>query len=166
MDAKANRMNNLVIPKFKTFEVTTENEFLEVFPLLKQLAKLEFSEEESAKISSKKSWGQYQLSLKEGYRLYAAKNSSETIAVFGIRIMNDPLNTGKPYAQINNLVVDEDYRNLGIGKELFIRIGSLAKKSGCKDIFLAVLKTNRKGKKFYEKVGFNSPVAEIMLKEI
>ena len=119
MDAKANRMNNLVIPKFKTFEVTTENEFLEVFPLLKQLAKLEFSEEESAKISSKKSWGQYQLSLKEGYRLYAAKNSSETIAVFGIRIMNDPLNTGKPYAQINNLVVDEDYRNLGIGKELF-----------------------------------------------
>jgi len=159
-------MTNIIIPKFDIFEVTSEDEFREAFLLLIQLAKLEFSEEENSKISLKKSWVQYQLSLEQGYQLYVAKSSTETLATFGLRVMNDPLNTGKPYAQINNLVVEEDYRGLGIGKELFIRIDKLAKKNGCADIFLAVLKTNKKGKKFYEEVGFNSPIAEIMLKAI
>ncbi len=159
-------MTNTVTPKFELFEVTTESEFAEAFLLLKQLAQLEFSEEENSKISLKKSWAHYQLSLRQGYQLYVAKNSTELLAVFGLRVMNDPLNTGNPYAQINNLVVEEDYRGLGIGKELFIRIDKLAKKNSCEDIFLAVLKSNKKGKKFYEKVGFNSPIAEIMLKAI
>jgi len=152
--------------KFECFEIATENDFNEVFPLLQQLALLEFSEEDFEKISQKKSWAQYQLSMNEGYKLYAAKTTTECIATFGIRILNDPLNTGKPYAQINNLIVEEDYRGIGIGTELFLRIDKLAKKNGCTNIFLTILKSNKKGRKFYESVDFKAPIAEMMIKEI
>lgn len=159
-------MTEISPPRFELYDVTSEDEFADVFPVLKQLAVMEFSEDDQAKITSKKVWLQYMAAQEQGYKLYAVRNNTECLAVFGARIMNDPLNLGKPYLQINNLVVEEDYRGIGIGTELFSRIDKLAKKLGCESVFLAVLKTNKKGRKFYETVGFNAPVADIMIKDM
>ena len=102
-------ITDIPTPRFELYEVTTEDEFAEVFPLLKQLGQLE-TPETIESLTIKKSWGQYLKSREQNYRLYMAKSTTEILGVLGLRICDDPLNNGKPYAVINNLVIVDCFR--------------------------------------------------------
>ena len=54
---------------------------------------------------------------------------------------------------IDDLCVDKEYRNFGIGKELYLSAKTLAKKLGCYNVTLNVWEFSGSAKGFYEKLG-------------
>ncbi len=157
-------ITDIPTPRFELYEVTTEDEFAEVFPLLKQLGQLE-TPETIESLTLTKSWDQYQKSYHQNYRLYVAKNTSEVLGIVGLRVCHDPLGNGKPYGVINNLIVEEDYRGLGIGTDILERVELVAAKFKCDICLINFLKNNKKAKEIYETSGYNY-VANMMVKEI
>src|SRR3990167_5891185 len=156
--------NDIPTPKFELCEVTTEDEFAEVFPLLQQLGRLE-TPETIEDLTLAKSCAQYQKSYDQNYRLYVAKNTNEVLGIAGLRVCDDPLNNGKPYGIINNLVVEEDYRGLGIGTDILERVELVAQKYKCDLCLIVYLTSNKQAKNLYEQNGYNH-VANMMVKEI
>lgn len=150
--------------KFDLNEVKTEKQFADVFPVLKQLSEIE-TPEIAPTLTLAKCYAQLTQARSEGYQLYAAQTSSETIGAVGVRICNDPINDGKPYAIINNLVIEEDYRGLGLGTDILARAEMIAKKQKANYISLLVVNGNKKNKQFYEEQGY-SHVCNLMIKEI
>ncbi len=157
-------MTDIAPPRFELYEVTTEDEFIDIFPVLKQLGQIE-TPETIEDLTTKKSWDQYLKSREQNYRLYMAKSTSEILGVVGLRICDDPLNNGKPYAIINNLVVEEDYRGLGIGTDMLELVELIAQKEKCDLCTIATLKNNKKTKDLYETIGYNH-TTNVMVKEI
>jgi len=157
-------MTDIPAPKFELYEVTTEDEFVSVYPVLKQLAVLE-TPETAELLTVEKSWDQYQKSFEQNYRLYMAKSTTEVLGVVGLRVCDDPINNGKPYGIINNLVVEEDYRDLGIGTDMLERVELVAKKYKCDMVTISFLTSNKPAKKLHENLGY-SHVSHLMIKEI
>jgi ribosomal protein S18 acetylase RimI-like enzyme len=60
----------------------------------------------------------------------------------------------KRYVYISNLAVDNDYRRLGIGRELVRQCESIAQQWGFKDIYLHVMADNLPGQHLYLRLGF------------
>jgi ribosomal protein S18 acetylase RimI-like enzyme len=60
----------------------------------------------------------------------------------------------KRYVYISNLAVDNNYRRLGIGRELVQQCESIAKNWGFTDIYLHVMANNLAGKQLYLNLGF------------
>lgn len=157
-------MTDIAPPRFEIYEVTTEDEFAEAFPLLQQLGRIE-TPETIETLTLQKSWEQYRKSYEKDYRLYIAKSTTEALGVVGLRICDDPLNNGKPCGLINNLVVEEDYRGLGIGTDILERVELVAKKYKCDMTMLWFLNGNKQAKKIYEDNGY-SHISNMMVKEI
>jgi GNAT superfamily N-acetyltransferase len=155
---------SLPVPKFELEEITTTTQFEEAFPVLIQLLATE-NPEEPMPLEEDVALGQYLEARKQGYRLFAARSSSEVLGVAGLRVLHDPLNSGKPSAIINNLVIEEDYRSLGIGNEMLTRLEKLAKSEKCGEIIINALKANRAAKKFYEGRSY-APVADVFVKDL
>jgi ribosomal protein S18 acetylase RimI-like enzyme len=152
------------LPKYDMEEVKTSAQFHQAFPVLIQLL-WSGNLEEAFPLEEETSYAQYQESRKQGYRLFVAKTSLEVLGVAGIRVCHDPLNLGAPYALLNNLVVEEDFRGLGIGQDIISRIEKLMKAEKVAAIFLNSPKSNKSGKKIYEGLGY-SIVSDLMIKEI
>lgn len=150
--------------RFDLVEITTDEQFAKAFPVLRQLSIIE-TPEVAEILTEKKAWEQYLSAYEQGYRLYAAMGSNEVLGTVGVRVCYDPLNDGKPYAIINNLVVEEDYRGLGIGRDMLARAEVLVKKEKVTHTLLAILTGNKDAKKLYEELGY-SVVSQLMIKEI
>ena len=58
------------------------------------------------------------------------------------------------YIYIDDLCVDERYRGMHIGKQLFEFVKKTAEEKGCKSIRLNVWKLNESALAFYQKIGF------------
>lgn len=56
---------------------------------------------------------------------------------------------------IDEIIIDENYRNQGYGKKLIDELSIFAKKHNCQRIELNCWSFNRDALKFYEKIGFN-----------
>lgn len=156
--------DSIPTPRFELLEITTDDEFAAVFPVLQQLSIIE-TPEVAATLTLKKSWEQYLTAYEQGYRLFAAKGTGEILGAVGLRVCHDPLNDGKPYAIINNLVVEEDFRGLGIGRDIIARTEAIAKREKVTHTILAVLVGNKKTKHLYEELDY-STVSQLMIKEI
>jgi GNAT superfamily N-acetyltransferase len=61
----------------------------------------------------------------------------------------------RPTLYLEDIFVLEEFRHLGIGKDLFVRCVSEAKRRGCGRMEWAVLTWNEKAIGFYEKLGAN-----------
>lgn len=151
-------------PKFDLTEVKTEKQFLSAFPLLMQLAGIE-DDQVAGAMTAAKSWELYKKGMKEGYRLFKAENSIETLAIAGLRVLHDPFSRGKPYAIVNNLVVEESYRDIGIGSSVLEQLEKIAKQEGCEDVALYFTPENKKAKKYYVNAGYEH-VFDMMIKQV
>jgi len=60
---------------------------------------------------------------------------------------------GKPGIYIEDIYIDEDHRNKGMGKILFSYIARLALKRGCCKVEWSVLRWNKSSIRFYESLG-------------
>ncbi len=79
---------------------------------------------------------------------YAGKPSG-----FAIFFYNFSTFIGKPGIYIEDLYVNEELRNKGIGKAMFVFLSELALKKDCAMLEWSVLKWNTPAIKFYEKMG-------------
>jgi GNAT superfamily N-acetyltransferase len=65
---------------------------------------------------------------------------------------------------IDELVVDREFRNKGIGKKLLAEITAMAKKSSCKDLVLTSAFYRKGAHRFYLKNGFRKTAYEFYKK--
>lgn len=90
---------------------------------------------------------------KNSYKLLMAYDKEQVIAVVRFRIGYN-FSIGK-YIYVENMVVDEQYRSLGIGSQMLERIQEFGKTKKCKQIRLISSTTRHKAHKFYLNNGFD-----------
>lgn len=61
---------------------------------------------------------------------------------------------GRPWAELENMVVDESHRGRGIGEALVRRAESFARDAGCYKLTLTSSKRRTDAHRFYERLGF------------
>lgn len=149
-------------PSFKLQKILTKADFRAAFPVLRQLAEIELPKQN---VTLDGAWSQYRKALKQDYTLYMAVSNAEILAVAGVRVLYDPLSDA-PYISINNLVVEEDFRGIGIGTAMLRQIRQAALKKKYSGSVINVLKTNKRAKRLYESLGFGKAVAEIMYEDL
>jgi GNAT superfamily N-acetyltransferase len=63
---------------------------------------------------------------------------------------------GKPWAIIENVVVDEEQRGKGVGAQLVRHAVELAREAGCYKVALASNKQRAEAHRFYQRLGFTA----------
>jgi GNAT superfamily N-acetyltransferase len=58
------------------------------------------------------------------------------------------------WASVDDVFVEPDYRNLGMGRALLESVKAWAKERGADGVSLQVAAANERGRKFYEELGF------------
>jgi GNAT superfamily N-acetyltransferase len=90
--------------------------------------------------------------LLHGYRMAGAFDGKTCVGLSGFWIATK-IYSGK-YVELDNVVIDKNYRSLGIGKLLCDWIISEAKKQGCETAMLDAYVENASGHKFYLREGY------------
>jgi ribosomal protein S18 acetylase RimI-like enzyme len=88
-----------------------------------------------------------------GYEIAALKQDGQIVAIMGYRILYDYVH-GK-HCYIDDLVSSEQQRSKGFGAELLKFAEQFAKENQCTGLRLCTGTENERGKKFYEKNGWN-----------
>ncbi len=99
----------------------------------------------------------YNQFLKEGSHilLSAVENNQLIGSVMGV-ICGELYGDCRPFLVLENMIVNKDYRNKGVGKELISKLEEIATKRNCTQVIL-VTETNRTDAcKFYESAGYSS----------
>jgi GNAT superfamily N-acetyltransferase len=122
----------------KIKELLAPAEFSALYPLIKQL---------NPGLTRK----QYDAMLKEarrgGYRCFGGYQGKKMIAACGIWTMTR-FWCGK-FMEIDNLVVDQSQRNIGIGKILLDAVEAVAAQEGCQMLLAASYTHNTASHRFY-----------------
>lgn len=88
----------------------------------------------------------------DGYRMVARLQAGEVVAVMGYRLLHD-LVRGK-HLYVDDLVTTAAVRGTGVGAELLRFAESEARRLGCPSLRLCTGIENERGKKFYEREGW------------
>lgn len=86
------------------------------------------------------------------YRMVVLLENNKVMALSGIWVMTK-LYCGK-YIEMDNVVVDENYRGKGIGKILTDEIIKIGKQENCNVVMLDAYLENTGAHEFYEREGF------------
>lgn len=124
-------------------ELTTAEEMLIQFPLLQQLQSKLTLEEYKTMLPEMIRYGYFQVGVFE---------NDKCIGLSGIWI-STKLYSGK-YLEMDNVIIDENYRSKGIGKLLCDWCINKAKETNCKRVMLDAYLENEKAHQFYEREGF------------
>ncbi|MFT6332261.1 MAG: GNAT superfamily N-acetyltransferase [Lentimonas sp.] len=92
------------------------------------------------------------ISEEKNYQMIGAYLEEKLVGIAGYWILTR-FYSGK-YVQVGNMVIDEKYRNLGIGKNLLEFIENEGKKQDCHHFILDSRMDNEKSHEFYLKDGF------------
>ncbi len=116
------------------------------------------------KINKRKLKEIYVRQLKKKKIFLMAKINSEIVGFISLNIRLD-IQIQEKIGQIEELVVKEQQRRLGIGKKLMQAVMKEAKKQKCAEIHLTSNMKRKSAHKFYKKLGFKS-TAYLFWKEI
>lgn len=90
--------------------------------------------------------------VKLNYRQAVAYFQGKPVGVCGFWI-NTKIYSGK-YVELDNVVIDQNYRSKNIGQLLCDYVLEIAKQQNCKTAMLDAYLENSKAHAFYEKLGF------------
>ena len=123
------------------------NDLDEIFNLLNQLYENKLNYEKFKEIYKMK------LNDKNSYYIVAIENNK----IIGVLTseLQIKLHRAKKQSFIEDLIVDESYRNRGVGKTLLQNAVNYAKNNDCEVIELTSYINNEKAHKFYQNNGFN-----------
>jgi GNAT superfamily N-acetyltransferase len=96
----------------------------------------------------------YYHNLEDPDIIYLAVEIDGTVAAFGSLCFSLPLHTGKPVAEIQELIVDERSRGKSIGAQLVNAMMLLARDRHCCCLEVASHRLNKRSHLFYGKHGF------------
>jgi GNAT superfamily N-acetyltransferase len=87
--------------------------------------------------------------------LFVAESGGQTVGfISGELREGSPTFLQRTWASVDDVFVEPDSRNLGIGRALLQSVEAWAKERGANGISLQVAAANRRGRKFYEELGF------------
>lgn len=87
--------------------------------------------------------------------LFVAESGGQTVGfISGELREGSPTFRQRTWASVDDVFVEPDSRNLGIGRALLQSVEAWAKERGANGISLQVAAANRRGRKFYEELGF------------
>lgn len=88
------------------------------------------------------------------YRLYLADLAGQAVGVLALLIMDHLGHLGAPVAVVEDLVVHQDYRRRGIGRELLLFAMAQARAKGCYKMALTSNMNRLGAHAFYERLGW------------
>ena len=88
------------------------------------------------------------------YTLYVAVSDKDIIGVFSLLIMDNLAHKGAPSGIIEDVVVREDLRRMGIGRRMINFAMYLCKKKGCYKLALSSHIGRESAHRFYEGLAF------------
>ncbi|ULQ60226.1 GNAT family N-acetyltransferase [Brucepastera parasyntrophica] len=88
-------------------------------------------------------------------RIFLACDSDTAVGSCSVFIIPNLTRGGRPFAVIENVIVDSGYRNLGIGRRLMDSALLFAENSGCYKVLLLSSSGRSGSHRFYEKMGFD-----------
>ena len=80
-----------------------------------------------------------------------AELNNKIVGTATMLIQNNLTHNGRPYAHIENVVTDQEYRKIGIGKILLSELINVAKDLYC---YKVILNCSLENSRFYKTVGF------------
>ena len=87
--------------------------------------------------------------------LFVAEYDGRTVGfVSGELRESSPTFRPKTWASVDDVFVESNYRNLGVGRALVEGVKAWAKERGADGVSLQVAAANERGRKFYEDLGF------------
>lgn len=87
--------------------------------------------------------------------LFVAVAGERTVGfISGELRQGSPTFLPKTWASVDDVFVEPDHRNLGVGRALLQSVEAWAKKRNADGISLQVAAANSRGRKFYEELGF------------
>ncbi len=87
--------------------------------------------------------------------LFVAEYDGRTVGfVSGELRESSPTFRPKTWASVDDVFVESNYRNLGVGRALVEGVKAWAKERGADGVSLQVAAANARGRKFYEDLGF------------
>ncbi len=123
--------------------LTQKSEMLPHYPLLKQLSPGVTEERYSTLLDEM---------LPHGYRMAAVFSGDRCLGISGIWVAAK-FYSGR-YLELDNVVIDKDFRSHGIGKLLLDFITELALREGVETLMLDAYLENEQAHRFYERDGF------------
>jgi len=91
-----------------------------------------------------------------GQQLLVAEEDGKILGTMVLIIVPNLSHGGLPWAAVENVMVDADYRRHGIGKLLMDYALAEAKKAGCYKLQLISDKTRTEAHKFYRAIGYKA----------
>jgi GNAT superfamily N-acetyltransferase len=88
------------------------------------------------------------------YKLYVAEQDHHVVGSFALLIMDNLGHLGAPSAIVEDVVVDPDLQNLGIGQAMMNFAADKAREKGCYKLVLSSNAKRERAHKFYEALGF------------
>lgn len=88
----------------------------------------------------------------ENKAVFVAEVDSKVVGMISLAFL-PRLNRTRPEAWVPDLIVKQEYRNKGIGKELLMKCISIARKQKCWRIRLETGLSRRRSQKFYKLIG-------------
>lgn len=85
----------------------------------------------------------------------AIENNQLIGSVMGV-ICGDLYRDCKPFLVLENMIVDKNYRNKGVGRALISELEKIAAKRGCSQVIFVTEKNRVDAVNFYESAGYNS----------
>ncbi|MDR2624672.1 MAG: GNAT family N-acetyltransferase [Methanobrevibacter sp.] len=120
-----------------------------ILRLYKQL----IPDEEPATLNkSKEIW---KLIKKENIKYFVAIDDDKIVSSAFIAIIPNLTENGRPFGIVENVIVDEEYRGLGLGKTIMDKVIEYGKSQNCQYISLQSSNHRADAHKFYESVGFD-----------
>ena len=127
-----------------------DTDFDGLLPILSQLHPESPLDPSSAAIRN--SW--QQIKTEPGRSLLVAEVGGRLVGTIDCFITANLTHDGRPYATIENLVVDASCRRQGVGTALVDAVLSEARRTGCYKVQLLSNRMRRDAHSFYERVGF------------
>ena len=97
------------------------------------------------------------------YRIYLAEQNGLAVATYALLIMDSLGHQGVPAAILEDVVVHEDLRGLGIGRLMMAHATAQARRQGCAKLFLSSGRHRVAAHDFYRSLGFREHGASFSL---
>lgn len=131
-----------------------EGDLPDVVALLAQLAPSDAGRKEAGGSLPEEYARAFRRMMDAGQRLLIAARDGRAVATLVLVIVPNLSHRGRPYAIIENVVVDEGARSQGIGGALVRHAIDEARGAGCFKVSLTSNKRRPAAHRFYERLGF------------
>jgi GNAT superfamily N-acetyltransferase len=88
------------------------------------------------------------------YRIYTAVYRGQIVGTFALLIMDNLAHMGAPSGIVEDVVVHEDFRHRGIGRQMMAYAMDICRAKGCYKLVLSSNQKRENAHRFYEKLGF------------